>query len=68
MPEQDVTVYNEEDYDISEMIIVVTYNTMRYALDTSYGTQRHQEDTEAKKMEEAEESVTPLAFSIHKKT
>ena len=27
-----LTVYNEEDYDISEMIIVVTYNTMRYAL------------------------------------
>ena len=60
-----LTVYNEEDYDISEMIIVVTYNTMRYALDTHLMVLKDiKEDTEAKKeMEEAEEEITPLTFS-----
>ena len=62
--QEDASVYNE-DYDISEMIIVVTYNTMRYALDTHLKVLKDiKEDTEAKKeMEEAEEEITPLTFS-----
>ena len=41
-----LSVYNEEDYDISEMIMVVTYNTMRYVLySTSYGAEDIKDDT-----------------------
>ena len=60
-----LSVYNEEDYDISEMIMVVTYNTMRYVLDTHLMVLKDiKDDTEAKKeMEEAEEEITPLTFS-----
>ncbi len=58
-------VYNPDDYDISELIMVVTYNTVRWALDTHLMVLNDiKEDTEAKKeMEEAEEEITPLTFS-----
>jgi len=58
-------VYNPEDYDVSELIMVVTYNTVRWSLDTHLMVLNDiKEDTEAKKeMEEAEEEITPLTFS-----
>ena len=58
-------VYNPDDYDISEIIMVVTYNSFRYSLDTHLMVLKDiKDDTEAKKeMEEAEEEITPLTFS-----
>jgi len=58
-------VTDGDDYDISEIILVVTYNSYTYSIQTKQMVLPETADaTEAQKAEEeAEEEVTPLTFT-----
>lgn len=58
-------VYNEADYDVSEMILVVTYNTMRYQIDFHKMVEHQTADaTEAQQAEaESDDGITPMTMT-----
>lgn len=61
--------YDVDKFDKSELIAVVTYNTMRWSLDTQFMVNYEVEEAQKaqEEAEQAEEPITPMTFSTPQK-